>query len=299
VDAAGAHLSIAPGVRAVIGRRVARLSGQCREMLVQASVMGREFGIDALTQLSELPPDELMDALSEAMAERVLDEVPGAPGRVRFGHVLIRDTLYEELTAARRMQLHREVGEALEAAYASDPEPHLAELAQHFVAAAPIGSRDKALAYERRAGDRAAAQLAFEEAARHYEIALTLVDDERGRCELLLAVGDAEARAGDTPASKDAFREAAELADRAGLPQHLARAAIGYGGRFGWARSAGTPLWCRFWSAPWRPSKTGTAGFESDCSRASQPPCGTTRRGIEGLHWGRRRFELRVQVATR
>ena len=238
VDAAGAHLSIAPGVRAVIGRRVARLSEPCRAMLVQASVMGREFGIDALTQLSALPPEELMDALNEAMAERVLDDVPGAPGRVRFGHVLIRDTLYDELTAARRMQLHREVGEALEAAYASDPEPHLAELAQHFVAAAPIGPRDKALAYARRAGDGAAAQLAFEEAARHYEIALTLVNDERGRCELLLAFGDAEARAGDTPASKDAFREAAALADRAGLPQHLARAAIGYGGRFTWARGA-------------------------------------------------------------
>ena len=29
---------------------------------------------------SELPPDELMDVLNEAMAERVLDDVPGAPG---------------------------------------------------------------------------------------------------------------------------------------------------------------------------------------------------------------------------
>ena len=109
-----------------------------------------------------------MDVLNEAMAERVLDDVPGAPGRLRFGHALIRDTLYDGLTAARRMQLHREAGEALEAVYASDPEPHLAELAQHFVAAAPLGVADKAIEYARRAGDRAAIQLAFEEAARQY-----------------------------------------------------------------------------------------------------------------------------------
>jgi DNA-binding SARP family transcriptional activator len=237
VEGADAHLTIPPGVRAVIGRRVARLSDPCNEMLVAASIMGRELGIDALTEVSGLGSKQLMEVLNEAMAERVLDDVPGAPGRVRFSHVLIRDTLYDELTAARRMQLHREVGEALETAYASDPEPHLAELAQHFVAAAPLGVRDKAVDYARRAGQRAATQLAFEEAARHYEIALTLAEDERERCELLLALGDAEGRAGDTPASKAAFREAAELAERAGLAQHLARAAINYGGRFAWALS--------------------------------------------------------------
>jgi len=241
VESTDAHLTIPPGVRAVIGRRVARLSDRCREMLVAASVIGREFGIDALSELSELGPEQLMEVLNEAMAERVLDEVPGAPGRVRFSHVLIRDTLYDELTAARRIQLHRQVGEALEATYASDPEPHLAELAQHFVAAAPLGVRDKALDYARRAGQRAAAQLAFEEGARQYEIALTLAEDERERCELLIALGDAEGRAGDTPASKAAFRRAAELAERAGLAEQLARAAIGYGGRFAWARSMADP----------------------------------------------------------
>ena len=240
VDGAGAQLSIPPGVRAVIGRRVARLSERCGAMLVTASVMGREFGLEALTELSELSPSELMDVLNEAMAERVLDDVPGAPGRVRFSHVLIRDTLYDELTAARRMQLHREAGDALERTYASDPEPHLAELAQHFVAAAPLGVRDKAVRYARRAGERAAAQLAFEEAARHLEIALTLVEDQRERCDLLIALGDAQASGrrharfeGCLPARR------ADLAERADLPQQLARAAIGCGGRFAWARSIG------------------------------------------------------------
>jgi DNA-binding SARP family transcriptional activator len=241
VDRADAHLRIPPGVRAVIGRRVARLSAPCRALLVPASVMGREFGLEALAELSDLGPDELMDVLNEAMAERVLDDAPGAPGRVRFGHVLIRDTLYDELTVARRMQLHKEVGGALETVYSADPEPHLAELAQHFVAAAPIGTKAKAIEYARRAGDRAARQLAFEEAGRHYEIALSLTRDQNARCDLLLALGDAQARAGNSTTSKQAFREAAERAERAGLGEHLARAALGYGGRFAWARASTDP----------------------------------------------------------
>jgi DNA-binding SARP family transcriptional activator len=236
-----AGLRIPPGVRAVIGRRVERLSQRCRDLLVPASVMGREFGLDALAELSDLATDELIEDLNEAMAERVLDDVPGAPGRVRFGHQLIRDTLYDELTAARRMQLHRDVGEALETAYSSDPEPHLAELAQHFVAAAPIGAQDKAIEYARRAGDRAARQLGFEEAVRHYELALTLADEPLVRCELLLGLGEAKARGGDTPRSKEAFREAAALAERVGSEQHLASAALGYGGRFAWARGRADP----------------------------------------------------------
>jgi len=238
VEEADAPMRIPPGVRAVIGRRVARLSARCQALLLLASVIGREFGLDALAALSELEPDELMDVLNEAMAERVLDDVPGAPGRARFGHALIRDTLYDGLTAARRMQLHREAGEALEAVYSSDPELHLAELAQHFVAAAPLGVADKAIEYARRAGDRAAIQLAFEEAARQYAIALTLADDQLERCELLLALGDSHARAGNSAASKQAFREAAELAERGGLAQQLARAALGYGGRFAWVRAS-------------------------------------------------------------
>jgi len=195
--------------------------------------MGREFELDALMRLSELPRDALLDMLDEALAERVVTDVPGSPGRLRFGHALIRDTLYEQLTSATRLRLHRQAGEALEAVYSADLEPHLAELAHHFFAAAPAGVADKAKAieYAQRAGDRALGLLAYEESARLYEMALTLIDQPIARGELLLALGDAHARAGDTPAAKHAFREAAELAARHDLPEHLARAALGYGGR--------------------------------------------------------------------
>ena len=135
LDAAGGSLEIPAGIREVIGSRVARLTEPCRKLLSIASVLGREFGVEVLQYLSDLPGETLYDALDEAMSERIIGDVPGAHNRLRFAHVLIRDTLYDDLTAARRMQRHREAAVALERAYGSELGPHLAEIALHFVAA--------------------------------------------------------------------------------------------------------------------------------------------------------------------
>src|SRR5262249_58617318 len=61
--------------------------------------------------------------------------------------------------------------------------------------------------------------------------------DEAVRCDLLLALGDAYARAGDPRRSKQTYREAARLAATLRLPEELGRAALGYGGRLTWEAS--------------------------------------------------------------
>ena len=235
-------LGIPQGVREVIGRRLGRLSAECIRVLTLASVLGRDFGLDVLSTLSELSGDELLDVLDEAVAARVVSAVPETHGRLRFAHALIRETLYDGLTTPRRVQLHRRASEALEAAYGSDPEPHLAELAYHFFEAAPGGDAQKALGYALRAGESAVKLLAYEEAARLYKLALQALDltqpvDRVTRCELLLSLGDALARGGSTPEAKTAFLAAADVARSAQLPEHLARAALGRGGRFVWLRA--------------------------------------------------------------
>jgi len=243
VDSGGLlALGIPQGVREVIWRRLGRLSEECTRVLTLVSVLGREFGLDALAQLTDLQSDELLEVLDEAVAARVLAPVPGTRGRLRFAHALIRETLYDSLTAPRRVQLHRRAGEALESFYAQDPEPHVAELAHHFVEAAPGGEVDKALDYAQRAGERALKLLAYEEAARFYERALQALElklpvDSKTRCELLLALGDALAKAGSSSQAKEAFLAAAEVARRSPFPELLARAALGYGGRFPWMRA--------------------------------------------------------------
>jgi DNA-binding SARP family transcriptional activator len=237
VEGAESRLRIPPGLRAVIGQRLGRLSRRCQDLLVPAAVLGREFGLDALARLSGTSPGEVVRILDEAMTERVVGEVPGASGRLRFSHALIRDTLYDQLTLLQRLEWHLRAGEALERAYASDPEPHLAELALHFHAAGPIGGAEKAVEYAARAADRAGSQLAYEEAVRLYGLALSLADEGAVRGELLLALGEAQARSGDAPAARATFREAAELAERQASADQLARAALGYGGRITWGVS--------------------------------------------------------------
>jgi DNA-binding SARP family transcriptional activator len=229
--------AVPPSVRDVIARRLIHLSDGCRRMLVLASVLGREFALDALARLSEVAENELLDQLDEAIAARVVSDVPAAPGRVRFAHVLIRDTLYEGLSAGRRTRLHRQVVTELEALYADDPGPYLAELAHHAIAAR---DRDKAVHYATRAADRALASLADEEAARQYETAVEALGsaDEAARCGLLLSLGEAESRAGNGSAARTALLAAAGIARRLGLASELARAAAEYGGRIVYARGS-------------------------------------------------------------
>jgi DNA-binding SARP family transcriptional activator len=236
------ELGVPQGVREVIGRRLGRLSAESQHVLTLASVLGREMDLGALERLTQRASEELLEVLDEAVAARVLTAVPGAPGRVRFAHALIRETLYDQLTAPRRVQLHRRAGEALEELYARDSAPHLAELAHHFFEAAPGGDLGKALGYSRRAGERAVALLAYEEGARYYELALQALElkqpyEARERCAFLLERGDALAKAGSMQEAKEAFLDAANLARSLRLPEQLARAALGYGGRYPFARA--------------------------------------------------------------
>jgi tetratricopeptide (TPR) repeat protein len=176
----------------------------------------------------------------------VVAEVPGTLGRRRFSHALIRDTLHDALPTARRIRYHGQLGEVLEELYESDPEPHLAELAHHFFQAVPGGDVDRAMDYARRAGDRAFALYGYEDAARLYRMALEALEfrqsgDDAARTDILLSLGEALARAGEGAAAKATFLEAAGIARRGRLPEQLARAALGYGGRYLWVRAGGDP----------------------------------------------------------
>lgn len=238
-------LPVPEGIKEAIGRRLQGMSDSCRQTLRLASVLGREFDVEALEPVSGLEQDELFTALEEAIAARLVGGLPDGGSRLRFAHVLIRDAVYEDLPATRRLRLHLEIGEALERLFAGNLEPHLAELAHHYLLAGAAGG-DKAARYAAAAGDRAARQLAFEEAARHYRSALRVLEatragDEERICDLLLSLGDVLHRAGSGSEAKAALRSAADMAERNGWAERLARAAQGYSGRFAWARASTDP----------------------------------------------------------
>ena len=220
-------------VRVLIRRRVAGLEREAISVLRLAAVIGREFDLHVLQQTSRLSPARLLDVLREAAAVGVIAEVSATPRRYAFAHELVRETLYDDLPPARRLELHERVGQLLQSVYGDDIDPHLSEIARHLYLAAPLGDPGQALESLVRAGDRARLLFAYEEAAVHYRralelLALTAEGAGERRCDLLLRLGDSQWRSGDGAEARTTFEEAIEVSRRLGDAQLLARAALGY-----------------------------------------------------------------------
>ena len=224
------RLPVPDTVRATIARRLGQRSAGCREVLTLAALFGREFRVDALTRAIGRDAREVLGVVEEAEAARLVTARQAVRGRYRFVHALVNETLVDALGPARRSALHREAAAAL----AADPraEELAAEIAHHYHAAGPAGDPAAAVAWAARAGERALALLAYEEAARLYRLALDALGwgapDVAREAELLLALGDACKRAGDVVAAKASFLRAAELGRRLGAPERLTRAALGF-----------------------------------------------------------------------
>ncbi len=227
------ELGIPEGVRDVIGRRLSRLSEGANQALTLGAVVGLEFDLATVQAACSIDEDALVSALDEAVAAHLLVEIGGPLPRHRFAHALVRSTLYDELSPARRVLLHRRVGHAIERRHGLAMDDHLAALAHHFArCSAGGGEALKAAGYARRAGDRALVQLAYDEAAGYYRQALELLDvaepasaDDDQRVELLIALGEAKHR-GAKPAFRETFLQAARLAQGRGDQSALARAAL-------------------------------------------------------------------------
>lgn len=226
------ELGIPEGVRDVVGRRLSRLSGTANDVLRLAAVVGFEFDLTVLAAVADLGEETLLGALDEAVAAHLVTEVQDLGVRGRFTHALVRDTLYDELSPARRVALHRRVADVIETSYAGRLENHLPALAHHYTrAAAPATETTKAVTYATQAGDHALAQLANEDASRYYTQALELLDviagppDKPRRLDLTIALGEAQRRAGD-PAHRETLLEAGRLAREIGDAEGCARAAL-------------------------------------------------------------------------
>lgn len=231
-------IAVPQGVRDVVGRRLDRLSESCNAALTHASVIGRQFDLSILSRVIDVSSDDLLDELDEALGTGILDEDGEVIGRYRFSHALIRETLYDEISVGRRVQLHRTVVAALEASYPSSLDSHLSELAFHAAQAAPGGDASVAIDYATRAADQSISMLAYEDAVAHLETALQLADLDPtstadSKCDLLLELAEAQRMAGNTAAAKEAAERAADEARTLDDGERLARAALAYGGIWG------------------------------------------------------------------
>lgn len=160
-------------VRDVIRRRLARMPDATLRVLTVAAVAGRSFDVDVLAHVMRVDVDELLDELDLAVACGTLTEAE-RPGRFRFTHVLVRDTIAGSLNTVRQARLHGQLAEALAELRADDPGA-VSEIAYHALEARSAIGVDRALAALRTAAGAATAAGAFAGAEAMHRRRLTLV----------------------------------------------------------------------------------------------------------------------------
>lgn len=222
----GDVLASLPGTVAdVVRRRIGQLPERSRAALTAGAAIGREFGIDLLAQGLGATDLETLDLLEPALAAELVQDLGG--DRFRFGHALVRDTAYDDLSPSRRERLHASLAALVEAA--PDAGDRSSEIARHWAAA---GQRHRGRAWRAAAdaGARALAAHAADEAAAQYRSALDLHADEPAatrpeRYDLLVRYAEACRWSTRRLEMHAALDEAVVLAGKLGDPDLVVRAA--------------------------------------------------------------------------
>ncbi len=225
VDALARYASIAPAAGAgemtiehLIRARVAQLPDEARRLLDVVAVAAAPLGVHVAGVAAGLATDD--PALVELLRGRRLIRTRGGTGleEIEAYHDRIRETVVAALSPDALAAYHRRLATSLEASDSSDPE----RLAHHFRHAGQI---DKAGHYYAAAATAAADALAFDRAARLYQLA---IQSAPGRADLQsLRVGRATAlaNAGRGADAASAYLEAASSAARDDAHELTRRAA--------------------------------------------------------------------------
>lgn len=186
-------------VKDVIKARIRRLGDECQRVLTLASLIGKDFTLEALCRVTDIEEDKLLELMERMLkAGLVKERMIRGEGVYSFADIIVRDVVYEEVSFSRRKRLHRVVGPALEKVYAEKIDKHLGELALHFLEG---GDKDKALDYFLKAGEKAANVYANNEAVSYFQSALKLLEEKKGepreRARVLERLGDVKSIVGE------------------------------------------------------------------------------------------------------
>jgi DNA-binding CsgD family transcriptional regulator/tetratricopeptide (TPR) repeat protein len=162
---------IPDNVRAVLHRRLSRLSEATIQLLTVGSVLGREFDFRIAAAIVQRDRDlDPLSSLDEALERLIIEPIPAAgESWYRFRHALVRDAVYESVSPSRRAYWHAAVVELMEQRLGAHVDEHAADLAYHTARAEALVGASRVVKYSRLAGEGMLATHAFDEALRHFE----------------------------------------------------------------------------------------------------------------------------------
>ena len=215
-----------PQLRRLVAARVAPLPPPTREVLEAASILGEQVVAGLVAAVTGTSAADVATALDQARAAGVLRDADEGGG-LAFEHALVRDAVYATVPTARRSTLHRRAALAL----ADLPDPDLAgSIAVHWQRADGPGANANCARWAERADQRARLRLAYEDAVRFAELALTSAridgSDDAEQARLLIQLAEARFLANLIEASVQACIEATDRAAAAGRPDLMARAGL-------------------------------------------------------------------------
>ncbi len=156
----------------LIGGRIGRLGTETQRLLSWLAIIGQEAPLALWATVAQVTESTLIEIVEMAERERLLDATRDG-ARVVFVHDLIREALYEAISASRRRQMHGAVGAVLAAERDPDPEA----TAYHFQRAGDA----RAVRWLVAAGWKARRAFAWTTAAQHFEAALPFLERETGQ----------------------------------------------------------------------------------------------------------------------
>jgi class 3 adenylate cyclase/tetratricopeptide (TPR) repeat protein len=157
-------------VQVVLAARIDRLSPEDKRLLQSAAVIGEGFPFVILQAIVEFSEEELRRGLAHLQAAEFLYETSLFPDlEYTFKHGLTYQVAYNSLLAERRRALHAQILAAIEQLY-PDRLAEQVELLAHHALRGEFW--EKAVAYLRQAGIKAATRSANREAVAYFEQAL-------------------------------------------------------------------------------------------------------------------------------
>lgn len=175
-------------IQHIIAAQINRLTPKEQRVLEVASVAGMDFS--AATVAAGLETEVItVETCCEELARRGqflraqgAEEWPDGviATRYEFMHSLYQQAWYERVTAARRVHLHRRIGERGERAYGGRVRKIAAELAVHFTRGR---NHQRAVLYHYYAADNALRRFGYQEAIAHLTTGLALLSTQPATLE--------------------------------------------------------------------------------------------------------------------
>jgi len=197
-EVAHSRVGLPESLRQMIEKQLERLTPAEQRVLEVASVVGSTFSAALVAPALEVSTEEVEEVCG-GLAQRALFLRESVPTRwpdgtisanYSFLHALYQQVQYERLVVGRRVRLHRQLGQRLEAAYGGRTDEIAAELAVHFERG---HAYEHAVQYAWKAADNAGRRHAPQEAAALLSKALKLLEvlpdtPERDQQELALRI---------------------------------------------------------------------------------------------------------------